>query len=135
MNIKMSGSGDVKNASVAFVLTDENGQKVVEGSQTLDQYKPGKFFSLKFDPITGCREKEYTFALTVERCGEDTEVLVYSVPEERSDTGLMVRGEAEEETLALRTITHRFDLETFLVTLVFLMYVVLFMRWLVKIFK
>lgn len=135
MNVKMSVSGNAEDAVVSFALVDEEGRKLAEGKQPLDRLKPGRFFTFGFDPVTDCRGKEYIFHLAVESCGEDTEIFVYNVPGTMERTGLSVGGEPVDGTLALRTINHRFDIETFIVTLCFLLYVILFMRWLARIFK
>jgi hypothetical protein len=62
-------------------------------------------------------------------------VIVYDVPGAQDDSEFSVRGEKIDGTLALRTITHRFDVETFVVTAIFAVYVILFIRWLAKVFK
>lgn len=133
MNVKMSAAGNVKNVVVSYVLMNGKGRNLAEGKQTLDKLKPGKFFTFEFAPVMDCKGKEYLFELAVETC--DTEVLVYNVPGTMKQTSLSVRGEPVNGTLALRTVSHRFDIETFIVTLCFLLYVVLFMRWLARVFK
>lgn len=37
--------------------------------------------------------------------------------------------------MVLRTVTHRFDIETFIVTAIFIIYVLGFVGWLSKVFK
>ena len=52
------------------------------------------------------------------------------------DTALRVAGEeVEDGTLIMKTVTHRFDFETFFVFLAFSFYVIIFMGFLYKIFK
>ena len=129
INIKMSVSGQ------AYVLKDDAGKTVASGDASLEKIKAGKFFSLKFDELTGCKGKRYTFELTVEQCEKDTQVIVYAVPGASKDSMLVVKGEKADGVMVLRTITHRFDIETFVVTAVFILYVILFIRWLSKVFK
>ena len=135
VNVKMSASGDIGDAEISFMLADEDGGKAAEGTKALNDLKPGKFFPLKFDSVEGCKGKTYSFRLTVEKCGEDARVQVYAVPGASEAAPLSVEGKAAEGTLALRAVTHRFDAETFIVTLCFLLYVVLFMKWLARLFK
>ena len=108
---------------------------MASGSASLEKIKAGKFFGLKFHELTGCKGKRYTFELTAEQCEKDTQVMVYAVPGASEDLPLEVKGEKADGVMVLRTITHRFDIETFVVTAVFILYVIFFIRWLSKVFK
>ena len=48
---------------------------------------------------------------------------------------LIYAGQTIEGVGVIRSLTHRFDLETFIVTLCFAAYIILFMRWLYKLFE
>lgn len=135
MTAKMSVSGQPQDKEVGYRLKDENDKVVVSGTTSLEKMKTGKFFAFKFDPVTNCKGKKYTFELTVNRCAAEEQVIVYWVPGSEKNAELLVNGEREDGVMALRAVTHRFDLETFIVTAVFLIYVLLFIRWLGKIFK
>lgn len=135
VNIKMSVSGQANEKKISYVLKDNAGKTVASGDASLEKIKAGKFFSLKFDELTGCKGKRYTFELTVEQCEKDTQVIVYAVPGASKDSPLIVKGEKADGVMVLRTITHRFDIETFIVTAIFILYVILFIRWLSKVFK
>lgn len=135
ISLKLSVSGQATEKKISYQVKDENGNSVASGTVALDKLKAGKFFKLKFDEITGCRGKEYTFELTVDQCEKDAQVITYAVPGASEDAPLEVKGEKADGVMVLRTITHRFDIETFVVTAVFLLYVVLFIRWLGKVFK
>lgn len=135
INIKMSVSGQANEKKISYVLKDDAGKTVASGDASLEKIKAGKFFSLKFDELTGCKGKRYTFELTVEQCEKDTQVIVYAVPGASKDSLLVVKGEKADGVMVLRAITHRFDIETFVVTAIFILYVILFIRWLSKVFK
>lgn len=135
INIKMSVSGQANEKKISYVLKDDTGKTVASGDASLEKIKAGKFFSLKFDELTGCKGKRYTFELTVEQCEKDTQVIVYAVPGVSKDSLFVVKGEKADGVMVLRTITHRFDIETFVVTAIFILYVILFIRWLGKVFK
>lgn len=135
INIKMSVSGQANEKKISYVLKDDAGKTVASGDASLEKIKAGKFFSLKFDELTGCKGKRYTFELTVEQCEKDTQVIVYAVPGASKDSMLVVKGEKAEGVMVLRTITHRFDIETFVVTAIFILYVIFFIKWLSKVFK
>ena len=135
INIKMSVSGQPDEKKISYVLKDEDGKKVASGNASLEKIKAGKFFTLKFDELTGCKEKTYTFELTAEQCEKDAQIIVYMVPGANKEEPLEVKGEKAEGVMVLRTITHRFDIETFVVTAIFILYVIFFVRWLSKVFK
>lgn len=135
INIKMSVSGQANEKKISYVLKDEDGKKVASGSASLEKIKAGKFFTLKFDELTGCKGRTYTFELTAEQCEKDAQIIVYAVPGADKEALLDVRGEKAEGVMVLRTITHRFDIETLVVTAIFVLYVIFFIRWLSKVFK
>ena len=135
INIKMSVSGQANDKKISYVLKDDTGKTVTLGDASLEKIKAGRFFSLKFDELTGCKGKRYTFELTVEQCEKDTQVIVYAVPGASKDSLLVVKGEKADGVMVLRTVTHRFDVETFIVTALFILYVIFFIRWLSKVFK
>lgn len=135
INIKMSVSGQANKKKISYALKDEDGKIIASGSASLEKIKAGKFFCLKFDELTGCKGKKYTFELTAEQCEKDAQVIVYAVPGADKEAPLEVNGEKGEGVLVLRTITHRFDIETFVVTAIFIIYVILFIRWLGRVFK
>ena len=135
INIKMSVSGQANDKKISYVLKDDTGKTVTLGDASLEKIKAGRFFSLKFDELTGCKGKRYTFELTVEQCEKDTQVIVYAVPGASKDSLLVVKGEKADGVMVLRTVTHRFDVETFIVTAWFILYVIFFIRWLSKVFK
>ena len=66
---------------------------------------------------------------------KDAQIIVYAVPGADKEAPLEVKGEKAEGVMVLRTITHRFDIETFVVTAIFILYVIFFISWLSKVFK
>lgn len=135
INIKMSVTGETAGKEVSYVLRDSIGQEVASGEESLEELQPGRYFIMKFERIGDCKGKEYMLELTVSRSADEGTVIVYDVPGAQRGTEFTVKGEMVDGTLALRTITHRFDVETFVVTAVFAVYVILFIRWLGKVFK
>ena len=135
VNIKMSVTGEPEGKEVSFTLADSNGQEVASGKESLKELQMGKYFALKFARINGCKGQKYTLEFTVSQSMDEGTVIVYDVPGVQNNTELNVRGEKIDGTLVLRTITHRFDVETFVVTAIFAVYVILFIKWLGKVFR
>lgn len=135
VNVKMSVTGEAKNKAVSYVLKDESDKVVASGETSLEKIKAGKFFKFSFETVEDCKGQKYTFELTVDQCEEGSQVLVYAVPEEVKDAAFIVKGEKAGGVMVLRTVTHRFDIETFIVTAIFIIYVLGFVGWLSKVFK
>lgn len=135
MEIKMTATGEPSDIGFHYELRDENGKVVVQKDDTLAELKNGKFYDVKFERLNGCRGKKYEFLMRLDSCGEGESTTVYVTQKGSDETTLLSNNNEVDGALVLRTISRRFDIETFVVTLVFLLYVILFMRWLGKLFK
>ena len=135
INVKMSVSGQPQDKAVSFELKDDKGDVLVSGNTSLEKMKTGKFFKFAFEEQSGCKGQKYTFVLKIDRCDAGNQVIIYTVPNTEKKAECIVNGEKVDGVMALRTVTHRFDLETFIVTTVFMIYVILFIKWLAKVFK
>ena len=135
ISIKMSVSGQAKDKAISYTLKDKENNVVASGETSLEKMKAGKFFKLKFDRLEKCKGQEYTFEMTVKECDQNNQVIVYAVPGEDKGAELYIKNEKTDGVMVFRTITHRFDIETFVVTAIFMLYVVAFVGWLSKVFK
>ena len=52
-----------------------------------------------------------------------------------TDTELKISEQIQEGTLILKTVTKRFDIETFVILLIFVLYIIVFLKFLYKLFK
>ena len=113
------------------------GETVAAGQTEGKNAKNSKFFELPFETVNNC--KDTPFELSVYSnvpIGTATGVGFAYEKTKEEDTALCVAGEeVENGTLIMKTVTHRFDFETFFVFLVFSFYVIIFMGFLYKIFK
>lgn len=135
VEVKIAVSDNKETAEIGYQLQDDSGKILAKGETTLDNLKNGKFFEFRFDRLSGCKGKTYTFQMELEHCDADTDVSVYEVPSLLEGTSYTYNQEKQENTMALRVITHRFNIETFVVTMFFAVYVIVFMKWLAKLFK
>lgn len=133
--IKMAAAGNLDDIILEYNLLESGGEIVLEGETSLGELKSGHFFQIDFDQITDCENRAYEFRISVKECNENSSITLYYTGGKQQNTECMVDDTAVDGTLVLRTFTHRFDMETFVVTICFLVYVVLFMRWLSKLFK
>lgn len=127
------GAGEVR---LRWSLTDiEEDTQVAEGVADGSQVQNGKFFEFPFQRVQDTMDKEYEFRIAAE--GEDAENSVnfcYTVKREEN-TAMYLNGSNVEGTVVLRTVTDRFDLETFCVLLIFVLYIAAFLKFLYKLFK
>lgn len=133
--IKMAAAGNLEGIILEYNLLESGGETVLEGETSLGKLTSGRFFQIDFDQLTGCENKTYELQILVKECDENSSITLYYTGGKQQNTECMIGDTTVDGTLVLRTFTHRFDLETFVVTVCFLIYVILFMRWLSKLFK
>ena len=118
-----------------YVLHDSDGKTIVEGSIALSEIENGRMNKIKFDTkIEGTKGSLYTIDFKSEDLKEGESVGLYYENRSNQSRGLSINNEKVEVTLILKTITYRFDLETFIVTLGIILYFVLFFQILYKLF-
>lgn len=133
---KCTINGSVENVTIHYELTDlETNQVVAEGSIAGSDVKNSKFTKFKFTQLTGCEDKEYSIRFWETGADDINGITFYLIPEAQTDMKLSVKGNETQGVLVARTLTNRFDIETFVVVLVFVAYITLFMKLLYKLFK
>lgn len=135
VSMKMSATGNIQDITAEFKLLDDKENVLVQKEISLEELESGKFFKVDFERQNQCKGKKYTAYIEVTHCDEMSKMVVYSTQGIMDNTEFLFTEESNENTMVLRTITRRFDVETFIVTLCFVLYVVFFMRWLTKLFK
>lgn len=116
------------------LLEGNSGRQVANGEVTLENLKSGSFFKIGFDRVSNCKGKEYTFELSLKECPTGNIRLFYTFGN-IDNTKLTYGQEKIEGVQVMRTLTHGFDVETFIVTVCFVAYIIIFMRWLYKLFE
>lgn len=113
------------------------GEVVASGQAEGKEVKNSKFFEIPFERIQNCKDARFELTV-VSNVPMGTAFGVGFAYEKvrEENTALQVAGQdVEEGTLILKTVTNRFDFETFCVFLVFALYVILFMSFLYRLFK
>ncbi len=137
MALKLAADDNADRADLILsyrLIEKKSDKEVAKGKTDLINLKSGKFFEIRFSEIDKCMDKEYEFRMSLEN-GELGSVRVFYTPGKSKSAQLIYAGDKVEGIEVLRTITHRFDMETFIITLCFVGYIVVFMRWLYKLFK
>lgn len=136
IRVKCRLAGGAAEVRLSWSLTDiQEDMLVAEGTAEGSQVKNGKFFEFPFQRVQGTKGKEYEFRIAAK--GENAENSVnfcYTVKQEENTT-MYLDGSGVEGTVVLRTVTERFDLETFCVLLIFVLYTAAFLRFLYKLFR
>ena len=135
INIKISLSGKVEKVVVRYAILDESSTKLYEGTVPAVRLENNKFNQLEVEKINDTKGKTYTLVLSAENANEQNGVAFYLEPGRYSDQKLMIKGNETDGTLIMRSICHRFDVETFVVLLGMVAFVTGFMKVLYKLFK
>ena len=142
VTIKSTVRSRVEAISFAFTVDHlETGERVAQGSAFTEHPRDGGFFEFHFDAIEHADGQKYRFTAYVEHVDNETQDIDQDLVgflydrETAEDTSFIVNEEGRQGTLILRTSTRRFDLTTFIVVAAFLSYIVLFMKFLYKLFK
>ncbi len=136
INLKAAVIGSPENVEMEYALIDpETGDVLRQGKVQGLEIENNKFNKLKFPVLKGTKGKNYILRLTGSGTDAEAGIGFYLSPEEQQDKELRVRGNETQGTLAVRILTHRFDLETFIVLLGILAFIAGFMKVLYKLFK
>lgn len=136
ISVKSKVIGTPEQATIVYTLTEvSTGQIAAEGEVDAAKVKNSKFYKFSFDQVTDCKDRDYIFEARVDGATQEDAVAFYYEVKQEENTNLSVNGAHKEGTLILKTITNRFDLETFIVVLFFVLYIVVFIKFLYKLFK
>ena len=99
-------------------------ETVAESVKKVGDIKTGKFNEFSFDTVTRCRGKAYKVVF------EKDSIALYTEKTSEEGTNLKINSEESEGTLILKTVTYRFDIETFCVFLLLVLYICVFFQFL-----
>lgn len=137
INMKCSVLGDASDVEVQYSLRDiETGKAVASGSVKAGEINNNKFNQFRMKPIDSAKGKEYLLEITETGADAANGVSFYVVPQKEEGAQVLnIKNNETEGSLAVRYVSHRFDMETFVVLLGFVAFIVIFMKLLYKLFK
>lgn len=135
INIKIATFGNVDDITLNYSVFDETSVEVSRSEVKGSKIENNKFNQLELPTIAETKGKPYTLVLSVENCDEQNGIGFYIEPKSKENNLLTIRDTVMESTLVARIISHRFDVETFIVLLGIIAFVVMFMKVLYKFFK
>ncbi|BDF17148.1 hypothetical protein CLOSCI_02436 [[Clostridium] scindens ATCC 35704] len=136
IQVKCKLTGNPENVEVKFRLVDnEAGKEVANGEVEGNTFKDSKFYNFSFDTIQNSLNKNYTFELQTYNENSENHIDFCFTDGRQKNTSLVIGEEKMENTLVLKTVTKRFDIETFLILGVFVIYIIVFIKFLYRMFK
>ena len=108
IQVKCQNLQEDPEAEIRVYLQDcENGGIVAKSVKKAGEIKTGKFNEFSFDTVSRCRRKAYKVVF------EKDFLALYAEKTSEEGTNLKINSEESEGTLILKTVTYRFDIETF----------------------
>ena len=136
INLKATLAGSAEAVKIEYSLTDsESGEEVRTASVTGSGIKNNKFNKLRFEALEGTKGKNYTLRLKESGTDDMTGISFYLTEGGGDEEKLFIKGNETKGTLNVRTLTHRFDPETFVVLLGIMAFIAGFMGILYRLFK
>lgn len=136
INLKATIIGDIENVELEYSLLDETSGEVVRTEMVPgSEIQNNKFNILKFQTLKDMKGKNYILRLSESGVDDNVGISFYLSEKESHQGTLKVKGQEMNGSLAVRTLTHRFDLETFVVFLGILAFIAGFMNVLYRMFQ
>lgn len=125
IQVKCQNLQEDLEAEIRVYLQDcENGGIVAKSVKKAGEIKTGKFNEFSFDTVSRCRGKAYKVVF------EKDFLALYAEKTSEEGTNLKINSEESEGTLILKTVTYRFDIETFCVFMLLVSYICVFFQFL-----
>lgn len=125
IQVKCQNLQEDPEAEIRVYLQDcENGGIVAKSVKKAGKIKTGKFNEFSFDTVSRCRGKAYKVVF------EKDFLALYAEKTSEEGTNLKINSEESEGTLILKTVTYRFDIETFCVFMLLVSYICVFFQFL-----
>ena len=125
IQVKCQNLQEDPEAEIRVYLQDcENGGIVAKSVKKAGEIKTGKFNEFSFDTVSRCRGKAYKVVF------EKDFLALYAEKTSEEGPNLKINSEESEGTLILKTVTYRFDIETFCVFLLLVLYICVFFQFL-----
>ena len=135
INLKVSMAGNVEQVIMHYTLVDRTSGESYKGSIPVTELENNKFNQLSIDTISNTKGKQFALIVSSENADAQNGFSLYAAPGSETEQHLMIRENEAEGTLVVRTISHGFNLETFIVFIGIAAFIIVFMKVLYKSFK
>lgn len=137
VSVKLITYGEDTDAKYRYQVAREDTGKVVRrGKFSTKDVKNGKYLKLDFDTIKKTLDETFVLTLMAEDADQGTGVSVYAVPQAKAKYAMTLNQKpAGQYTVAMKTDSRLFDLETFFAVAFTLAYLYIFITLLVRFFS
>ena len=135
--IKCNPAGDYANSVVNIEVLDGDTREVLaKVSEPGTNIAPRKLHLFRLDtPLTDCKGKDYILKITETGSTVGNGIDLYYQPHPEMTSGFTSNNDAVPGCLVMKTITTRFDAETFIIMFLSIMFIWGFMYFLYRLFK
>lgn len=137
ISIKCGTIGDPSTIVYQYQITDAaTGDVLREGTVEGSRVKNSRYYTIQFEQIKACKGKKLIFTFCSENASPEKALTIYNVPKGEENAKLCLNGEEfASNTLALRTVSHLFDFETFVSVAFCIAYLYIFIKILYRFFS
>lgn len=137
VSIKCGTIGSPVTAAYQYQIIDAaSGEVLRDGIVDGGLIQNSRYYTIEFEQIKDCLDRELIFTFQSEDASSANALTIYNVPKGDEQADLYLdKDEFPGNTLALRTVSHGFDVETFVSVAFCLVYLYLFIKVLYKFFS
>lgn len=136
MSAKIAVKTNSDKAKLSYILQDVKGAEILKEDTLIRNLKSGRINKIKFsETIRDSKNKQYKILFSVSGLQPGDNAQIYYNPQEKESKSVEINGEKTKGTLIFRTLTYRFDMETFIVCFGFIAYFLLFFSILYRLFS
>lgn len=137
LSVRVSNLGLEVDGTYEWSLTESESQKVIaQGEYDTADIDNGSASVLEFERQEESKDKEYVFTFSEKELKSEAGMTLMTTDIGQDDRAeLYVNGERSDQTMVLTQHVKFFNLETFIVFLGLVLYLVAFMGFLIKIFR
>lgn len=136
LNVKCTIVGKVSGVSLEYSVIDRDTGAILTSARVdAAEIVNNRFHMFGFEQLKNTKGRNFIFNLQEVGSTEGNGVSFYITDEVNNGNQLIIKGNETQGTLIARTVSRRFDLETFAVVLLFVVYIVAFFKLLYKLFK
>ncbi|MDD3362872.1 MAG: hypothetical protein PHW34_14490 [Hespellia sp.] len=136
IRIKTIKNGDLSNVTINYIITDLETKKEYSGSVVGNDIKNNKYYKFEIgQQLVGCKGKSFQIEISEEGSSDYNGVSFYMTPTQAEQTTLSLNNYDQDKTVIMKTVTHRFDMETFVMMIVSICFVCGFMKILYYLFN
>ncbi len=135
-SIKCNPSGDYAGAQLTLTVLDEaTGEVLTTGEESGSNIRPRKMHKFKVGQLTGVKGRELTLEVRETNSSPGNGINLYYQPAENTIGSLTLDDNALSGVFVMKTVTERFDTETFVIMLLSILFIWAFLWFLYRLFK